>query len=303
MSNLVLSDLTLGHLLAIGDGLVAAGNYALARQVFEVGIRRADNPIARARFRTRAGLAAQPKTGTQALVRVSHELEVLNPDVFVADGMATWGKSTPFLDDERFVALADKHAELLPIPNWHWNLQTVLWAIDQVRSLDGDFVELGVFKGHTTLFAAEYIGFTEWPRRWLLFDTFEGIPADQLDPDWEAANKDAYVGTYSFEEVRDRFAGYPNIEVIQGRVPDVLEGRVPDRIAFLHLDLNNTTAEIGALEALYDRIIPGGVIILDDYAWAVCRAQYDAEKAWFGARGLSVLHLPTGQGVFVKPPA
>jgi len=32
------------------------------------------------------------------------------------------------------------------------------------------------------------------------------------------------------------------------------------------------------------------------------RAQYEAESAWFAARGPQVLALPTGQGVFVKVP-
>lgn len=303
MSTFVMQDLTLAQLLNIGDGLVAGGHYAVARQAYEVGVRQADNYQARNIFMTRAGLAAKPKTGTQAYVRVARELEAIDPNVFICEGMATWRKTTPFFEDERFVELAEKHAALLPIPNWHWNLQTVVWAIQQVKALDGDFVELGVFRGHTTLFAAEYFGFAEWPRRWLLFDTFEGIPEDQLDPNWAKVNKDTYVGVYSYEEVEARFAPFPNIEVIKGRVPEVLEGRAPDRIAFLHVDLNNTTAEIGALEALYDRIVPGGVIVLDDYTWAVCRAQHLAEREWFARKGLSALPLPTGQGVFVKPPA
>jgi len=201
------------------------------------------------------------------------------------------------------VELAAKHAHLLPITNWHWNLQTVLWAVRQAKDVPGDFVELGVFKGHTTLFAAEYLGFETWPQRWLLYDTFEGIPEDQLDGDWKSRNEGTYKGTYSFEEVRERFAGFPNIEVVQGRVPEILEETAPDRIAFLHVDLNNSTAEIQALDVLFDRLSPGGVIVFDDFAWKTARAQYEAESRWFAARGLQVLALPTGQGLFVKAAA
>ncbi|MDB5442211.1 MAG: Methyltransferase, partial [Phenylobacterium sp.] len=51
------------------------------------------------------------------------------------------------------------------------------------------------------------------------------------------------------------------------------------------------------LDLLYDRVSPGGVIIFDDYTWAVCHRQRAAEDVWFAARGLSILPLPTGQGV------
>jgi O-methyltransferase len=216
--------------------------------------------------------------------------------------MATWLKVLPFLDDPRFLEIAGRHEALLPIPNWHWNLQTVLWAARQVENVPGDFVELGVFRGHTTLFLADYLEFAKLPRQWRLYDTFEGIPSDQLDPEWAERNEQTYVGTYSLDEVRKRFEAFPNIEVIKGRVPEVLQGEdMSGQIAFLHMDLNSSTAEIAALDLLFDRIPRGGVIVFDDYCWAASRAQHDAEKAWFEARNLHILPLPTGQGLFIKP--
>jgi hypothetical protein len=104
-------------------------------------------------------------------------------------------------------------------------------------------------------------------------------------------------------EVVDLFASYPNIEVVRGRVPEVFEARCPERIAFVHLDLNSARAEVGALDALYDRLSPGAVVVFDDYGWFTARDQFDAENGWMRARGLSILELPTGQGLFVKPPA
>jgi hypothetical protein len=201
------------------------------------------------------------------------------------------------------MALVEKHAELLPLPNWHWNLNTMLWAVRQAQDLPGDFVELGVFKGHTTIFAAEYVEFATWARRWFLYDTFDGIPDDQVDEGWAEVNATTYRGQFSYEEVRDRFSAFPNIEVIKGRVPEILHEVCPQQIALLHVDLNNMSAEIAALDFLYDRIMPGGVIVFDDYGWAVSRLQFEAENAWFAERGLKILPLPTGQGLFVKPPS
>jgi hypothetical protein len=83
-------------------------------------------------------------------------------------------------------------------------------------------------------------------------------------------------------------------------VPDVLKTVAPDKISFLHLDLNNAQAELGALEVLFDRVSPGGMIVLDDYGWIAYRAQKLAEDPWFQARDYNVLELPTGQGLLIK---
>jgi O-methyltransferase len=300
MQDITFSALTWAQLLNMADGLVAGGNYALAQQLYARGARVAADPLYRRRFRARLGIVSPATQFSQMQVRISRELEAVSASVFVGEGLATWNKSTPFLDDDRFFEVAARHAHLLPLANWHWNLQTALWAVQEASRVEGDFVELGVFRGHTTLFCADYLEFQTWPRRWWLYDTFEGIPQDQLDPGWDRINRETYEGQFSYEEVVERFAGFPNIDVIRGRVPEILVERSPDRIAFLHVDLNNATAEIAALDLLFDRVPPGGVVLFDDYGWANASAQHEAEARWFAVRGLRILPLATGQGIFVK---
>lgn len=301
MSGLQITSVSLSQLVAMGDGLLAAGEIALARNMYRAALTRAGEGE-RQPIRTRLGLAAAPNARTKAMLTLLKQIEGFGfANAFVGEGMATWLKTLPFAEDERFQAIAEAHAGLLPAPNWHWNLQTVLWAVQRCRDVPGDYIELGVFKGHTTLFCAEYVEFADWPKRWLLYDTFEGIPEDQQAPGWKSINEKIYVGAYSYEEVQARFAHIPAIEVIKGRVPEVLAEGAPERIAFMHIDLNNAAAEIAALELLFARLSPGGVIVFDDYTWWSTRAQYHAEKAWFEARGLSILPLPTGQGLFINP--
>ncbi|HXA39813.1 MAG TPA: TylF/MycF/NovP-related O-methyltransferase [Phenylobacterium sp.] len=298
---MTIKDTSAMHLMHMGDGLMRAGDIPTAANLYLVALRRA-TPRQRQTILVRLGLATANHRRRVQLHDILQSLEAIGQNVFIGEGLATWQKTLPFLDDDRFNALAGKHAHLLPLANWHWNLQTVLWAVKQGRAVEGDFVELGVFKGHTTIFVAEYLEFAGWDKRWFLYDTFEGIPDDQLDPGWAASNKATYgAGTFSFEEVQERFAAFPNIQVIKGRVPEVLGEVSPERIAFLHVDLNNSTAEIAALDALYDRISPGGVIVFDDYCWLSAKAQHDAENRWFADRGLQqILALPTGQGLFIK---
>ena len=74
----------------------------------------------------------------------------------------------------------------------------------------------------------------------------------------------------------------------------------PEKIALMHIDMNNVDAEIGTLELLWDRVVPGGIVVLDDYGWLAYHKQFSAELAWFRQRGQYVLEMPTGQGLVVK---
>ena len=293
-------DLPADQLLALGDAALRKGDAELAESLYRASIAAAGGGAGPA-LHARLGLTRKPNRRTLPMLSALETLQRIDPrNSFVGDGLATWFKTPPFAEDARFLELADRHAILLPAANWHWNLQTVVWAVRQARSLPGAFMELGVFKGHTTRFVADYVGFRDWPQTWFLYDTFEGIPQDQQDAGWAESNARAYVGSFSFEEVRDRFADVANIRIVKGRVPDVLAEVCPDQISFLHMDLNNATAEVQALDVLFDRSTPGGVIVFDDYAWTVSARQRAAEDAWFARRGLHILPLPTGQGLFIK---
>ena len=103
-----------------------------------------------------------------------------------------------------------------------------------------------------------------------------------------------------YDRVRARFERWPNVTVTRGKVPDILATVAPERIAFMHIDMNNAAAELGAMERLFDRLATGGIVVLDDYGWTGYRDQKAAADAFAADRGLSVLELPTGQGMLLK---
>ena len=104
-----------------------------------------------------------------------------------------------------------------------------------------------------------------------------------------------------FGKVIDRFRDYPQVKIIKGEIPQVFVDQSPDKVCYLHIDLNQAPAELSALDVLFDRIVPAGIIILDDYEWAMAyRGQKLAEDPWFEARGYRVMPLPTGQGLVIK---
>jgi len=188
-----------------------------------------------------------------------------------------------------------------------WRLNTLIWGAREALSLEGDFVECGVFKGDMSYTIAKCLGFEELPRTFYLYDSFEGFSpkyssaADfPLNPRFfDFANK-VYQTPGIYEDVCARFAGMNNVKVIRGFLPDSLSIATPEKIAFLHIDLNSAAPEIGCLEALFPRVVPGGIIIFDDFGWIDYSPQKVAEDAFFAKLGYRVLELPSGQGLVIK---
>jgi len=175
-----------------------------------------------------------------------------------------------------------------------WRISVVAWGALNGMRLDGDFVECACYKGTTARIVCDYLDFAQHPERhYYLYDLFDHDP-NMPHHSMPEHSKQLYAW------VKQRFADTPNVTVTQGKVPDALELAAPEKIAFMHLDLNNADAEIGALKLLFERMVPGAVLVLDDYGWLAYRAQKLAEDPWFAQRGYRVLELPTGQGLLIK---
>ena len=81
---------------------------------------------------------------------------------------------------------------------------------------------------------------------------------------------------------------------------DRLETEAPEEIAFMHINMNSITAGIGALERLFDRMPPRGIVILNDYGHGALAIQKEVKDVFMAMRGHAILELPTGQGLVIK---
>jgi hypothetical protein len=213
--------------------------------------------------------------------------------LFVGDNLITLAKRLGFLDDKVLMEAFLRNAETVAERGALWRIVTLVWAARSALRVEGDFVECGCYKGNSARIISEVVGFADLPRHYYLYDLFqhdESMPHHSMMEHSETL----------VDQVRARFADMSNVTITQGRVPDSLAVAAPEKIAFMHLDLNNAAAEIGALEVLFDRISPGGILILDDFGWMAYQDQMIAEVQWMLARGYRILELPTGQGLVIK---
>jgi hypothetical protein len=149
-----------------------------------------------------------------------------------------------------------------------------------------------------------------------LYDTYEGMSeptehdkrydgrsaADML----AATNRDSPIWAYaSLDDVQQgmRETGFPEdrIHYYKGRVEETIPQQAPPKIGILRLDTDWYESTKHELEHLYPLLVPGGVLVLDDYGWwQGCRK---AVEEFLADTNFPLLLLRTDEGrIAVKPP-
>ncbi len=250
-------------------------------------------------------------------VPVPVEPEPFYTAVFDYDGLRTDPNiihNHDFMREPRYIAAmkcgntaqgldTDPDADLRPA---YWRLHVGTWCAAHAVKLGGDFVECGVWKGFMSAAIMRYLDWNTRGRRFFLFDTFCGLDESQLN-ETERANEEVlahfrkhYVENY--QQVVDTFREFQDVHVIRGRVPETLATVNIERVSYLSLDMNNITPELAAANFFWDAIVPGGMILLDDYGFVHCRQQKVGFDRFAREKGVEILALAGRPGLeFSKP--
>lgn len=226
---------------------------------------------------------------------------------FAADGLWTV-HNTSFLNDLRFQAsyslgVHSGHRICAP-ENLHieWRVYVCCWAAQHALRIPGDFVECGVSTGIVSRAVAHYVDFGLQNKRYWLIDTFDGIPLQQASARELAMARSKNERHYfnCHQDVKEHFSRYGNVEVIKGRVPEILNTLDIKAVAFLHIDMNVAEPEVQTMRHFWDKLTPGAAVVFDDYGSMAHQEQKVALDAFAESRGFAILTLPTGQGLALK---
>ena len=137
--------------------------------------------------------------------------------------------------------------------------------ISQRVNLEGDVVEVGVFRGGVGIMLGDML-----PNKNIyLFDTFEGIP--------EVCDKDNFhlvtdFNDVDYEEVKKTLSEWSNIKVYKGFFPNKQSNQLLSnkKFSIVHIDTDTYNSYINCLEFFYPRMVSNGLILLDDYNESSC---------------------------------
>ena len=149
----------------------------------------------------------------------------------------------------------------------------------------GDFLEAGVCQGGAAIFMRGLqVALGEEDRRVWLADSFQGLPlpTHEVDRAWDldwSEGKQPWLAC-DIGAVRDNFRTYglldDGVRWLEGWFADTLPSAPVGQLSILRADadLYQSTREI--LDSLYDRVSPGGFVVIDDYGTIeACRRAVD----------------------------
>ena len=178
-------------------------------------------------------------------------------------------------------------------------------AATYAARLPGDFVECGVDTGVLSVAICDWLDFNQLDKDFWLFDTYSGIPAEQMTE----AERNGIAGWHNrelyeecFAQTSAKFAPWPRCKLVRGAVPETLTEFAPGsrRRRYLSIDMNIVLPELAAIEFFWDRLTPGGIVLLDDYGWATHAAQRAVFDAFALEHDAMILSVPTGQGIMIR---
>lgn len=197
------------------------------------------------------------------------------------------------------------HATRIPKLLAHYELYK------QVQDLPGSIVECGVFKGASLIRFCTFREVLESPhsRKIIGFDAFGQFPVSGNADDTTFIEKFEDVAGDGLskavlENILER-KGFTNIELVEGDILDTLEEYINQRpelrIALLHIDVDIYKPTLHILECLYQFVVPGGLIVFDDYGTVAGETQ--AADEFFANKAVKIEKLPISHvPCFVRKP-
>jgi len=153
-------------------------------------------------------------------------------------------------------------------------LNNIQYCIDEVvkNKVEGDFIETGVWRGGSCIFAKALFTIYNEDRKVWVADSFAGLPK----PNTELYPEDEGDDLYSLEQLRisedqvkDNFKRFnlldDNVKFLKGWFKDTLPTAPIEKLAIVRLDGDMYESTMDGLVNLYHKLSIGGFIIIDDY--------------------------------------
>jgi hypothetical protein len=164
------------------------------------------------------------------------------------------------------------------------------------NNLEGDVIELGTYRGGTTVFIAKTLQHFKGNRNFYSFDTFSGFPT-------RSSILDIFEEEEYYQNDYDTVEGYcslHNIQLIKGDILNTISIINGKKIAFSFFDTDNYTPTRFALEKIFDATIPNGILAFDHYYspnWSKTVGERIAIKEVLESKRVFNLF---GTGIFIK---
>lgn len=183
------------------------------------------------------------------------------------------------------------------------DFENIIQAIKLTKELVGDYVEIGTYKGDSARVALSYMKETCVERKAWFLDTFEGFnyeeAKDSGDSLWACTVHDDTSEKY-VESQLNEFGNYKLVRtnIIRDDLPEEIK-----KIVVCNIDVDIYEAVKESLEKVKKLIVPGGVILAEDYGHTphLFGAEYAIKTFYEKNRDCFYgLYLQSGQFILIR---
>lgn len=218
---------------------------------------------------------------------VAEHCDVQDPafdNAYLAGVMATHTAPVPLRRRDRFLYLVHQ--------------------LEKTLALEGRIAECGCFQGLSSYVMCSRVrarqpGFDG--SGYEIYDSFQGLsePAaqdmeglDRSGTTFDKTNMTPGRFAATLEQVRASLSAFPGISYRPGWIPSAFPAEDGARYRFVHVDVDLYQPTRDSFEYFWPRLVPGGVMVCDDYDWPGAKRALDE----FCARaGISVHVTPEAQ--------
>ncbi len=178
-----------------------------------------------------------------------------------------------------------------------------LWELsEKIHGLDSGaaFIEIGVWRGGTAAVVGKKLSMLKANVPFYLADTYTGVK--------KSSEKDAFYfdnehADTSEEIVRDLLQDkYSNYVFLNGIFPEDTAHLVPEgsRFGYCHIDVDVYNSARDVVDWIWDKLIPGGVIVFDDYGFHTCTGITRFVNEQKEKQDRIIIHNLNGHAIMVK---
>ena len=205
----------------------------------------------------------------------------------------------PWLEDKAFLEVYDlvKSRSLVNMYQC-WELWSL---IEETRKLDGDVLEVGVYRGATSAIMGAKIKLLEDKCTIFCCDTVAGVV--------KASEKDnSYIGgehkDTSVNLVRDLLInrlGIENVVILKGVFPEETASSISNNtFRFCHIDVDTYQSAKDVLDWVWPKLSVGGMMVFNDYGYPKTKGVTRLVEESKQENSAVVMHNLNGNGIIVK---
>jgi O-methyltransferase len=180
-----------------------------------------------------------------------------------------------------------------------------LWQlIQKVQSLDAQaaVLEVGVWRGGTAGVMAQQLLNLKSKAVLYLADTFSGVAKAGANDSFYTGGEHSDTSRQIVEDVLKNKSKYPHYKILKGIFPEdtASEIKADEQFGLCHIDVDVYDSAKDILEWVWNKLIPGGVVVFDDYGFHSCTGVTKLVEEYRCFADRQIIHNLNGHAIMIK---